>query len=111
HDPDVGEIHYPYLFDLFDEDRLSGLDRLRVPAKGRDARGPRLGQDIRHRLDARESAPHPARPAGSPPSPRKRGEGFLGRRRRTMISLSPLAGRGAGLGGRSTRTKRTFKPL
>ena len=47
HEPDVGEINYPYPVRPVRRTRLFGLDRLRVPAQRRHDRRARLGQEIR----------------------------------------------------------------
>ena len=48
HEPDVGEMNYPYLFKVIDEVsaavRLDGLGRLRIPAGARRAAGRHFGR-------------------------------------------------------------------
>ena len=50
HEPDIGEINYPYLFDLFDELGYSGWIGCEYRPEGRHARRARLGEEIRDRL-------------------------------------------------------------
>ena len=81
HEPDVGEINYPFPVRPSRRARLFGLDRLRVPAKGGDQGRARLGQALRH-FDLKRTAPHPSPlPAsGEREGPAKReGEGRPGR--------------------------------
>ena len=47
HEPDIGEINYPYPVRSVRRTGLFGLDRLRVPAQRRHDRRARLGQEIR----------------------------------------------------------------
>ena len=51
HEPDIGEINYPYPVRSVRRTRLFGLDRLRVPAQRRHDRRARLGQEIRDQPD------------------------------------------------------------
>ncbi len=78
HEPDIGEINYPYLFDLFDELGYSGWIGCEYRPQGRHCRRARLGEEIRDRLTVRKKPPHPPVSCGAGPS------------------LSPLAGRGPG---------------
>ena len=43
HEPDLGEINHPYLFELIDRAGLRRLDRLRVPAAHHDPGGTSAG--------------------------------------------------------------------
>ena len=49
HEPDVGEINYPYLFDLFDELGYAGWIGCEYRPQGETLDRPRLGQALRHR--------------------------------------------------------------
>ena len=46
-EPDAGEMNYRWLFEEDRRERLSGLDRLRVSAKGGTRRGPQMGRGLR----------------------------------------------------------------
>src|SRR5438067_2265490 len=50
HEPDVGEIHYPYLFDLFDEIGYQGWIGCEYRPKGETLAGLGWAKKIRHRV-------------------------------------------------------------
>ena len=61
HEPDVGEMNYPYLFEVIDEVvaavRLDGLGRLRIPAGARRAAGRHFGRARLVQALARQFSP------------------------------------------------------
>ena len=61
HEPDIGEINYPYPVRSIGRDRLCRLDRLRIPPQRRDPRRARLGRALRHpRLSPRAGKGSPS---------------------------------------------------
>ena len=51
HEPGTGEINYPFLFQSLRQDRLPGLDRLRIPPGRQNRSRPGLGSNLIYNYD------------------------------------------------------------